>query len=103
MNVVGVDREAKLRNISVEMYARGFIAELRNTELSDPLKSSLLTHIDIIEYRRMSVIRVTVPSQKQMSWVGEKTFIREGSDTIQATPKQISARAEEIVRMYKVR
>ncbi|MGA9549418.1 MAG: hypothetical protein WBS14_17325, partial [Rhodomicrobium sp.] len=61
--------------------------------LLDPLKSDMLGHVDTIEYRGMSVIRFTIPPQKQLSWVGEETFIREGSETTKANPKQVAMMA----------
>lgn len=90
-HVVGVDREAALSSQSVEQYVRNLVAELRKTDLSEPLKSSLLGAVDTILYRGFSVVRLTVPGQTDMSWVGDSSFIREGSETKEATPKQIAA------------
>ena len=92
--VVGIDREAKLKNQSVEIYVRNLIAELRKTDLAEPLKSDVLSAVDTIQYRSLSVVRLTIPSQKRMSWVGESTFIREGSETKQATGRQVEAITE---------
>ena len=89
--VVGIEREANIVSQTIEEYVRSLISELRNTELSEPLKSALLGAVDTIQYRGLSVIRLTVPAQKEMSWVGESSFIRENSDTKQASPKQIAA------------
>jgi len=88
--VVGVERETKILGLSIEEYVRMLVDELRKTHLSDPLKSDLLSHIDVIEYRGRTVIRLTIPPQKEMAWVGDKTFVREHSNTIEATAKQIA-------------
>jgi predicted HTH transcriptional regulator len=90
-HVVGIDREAKIAKQSVDQYVRNMVAEIRQTNLSEPLKSALLGAVDTILYRCMSVVRLTVPGQKEMSWVGERSFVREGSETKEATPKQIAA------------
>ena len=89
--VVGVEREAKIMSKSIEDYVRGIIAELRRIDLSEPLKSSVLSSVDTILYRGLSVIRFNIPSQKSVSWVGEETFIREESETSPATGKKIAA------------
>ncbi len=91
VHVVGIDREARLVGQTVEIYVRNLVSELRDTDLSDPLKSAVLGAVDTVQYRGLSVVRLTVPSQKEMGWVGDCTFIREGSETKQATPKQIAA------------
>ncbi len=89
--VVGIEREAKLASQTVEQYVRNLIAEFRKTDLSEPLKSALLGAVDTILYRGLTIVRLTVTAQSAMSWVGDKTFIREGSETKEAQPKQIAA------------
>lgn len=93
--VVGVDREVRLVGQDVETYVRNFVAELRHTALSEPLKTAILGAVDTIEYRGLSVVRVTVHRQKAMSWVGDNAFLREGSETKLASPKQVAAIAQK--------
>ena len=89
--VVGVDREATLGKQSLELYVRSIVSSIRKSDLSEPLKSDMLGCVDTIEYRGMSVIRITIPSQKEVSWVGEQAFTGEGSETRRASAKQIAA------------
>lgn len=89
--VVGVDREAKLNGQSTEEYVRALVADLRATNLSEPLKSDLLAAIDTVSYRGFSVVRLRVPSQTKMSWVADDSYVREGSETHPATAKQVAA------------
>jgi len=91
VHVVGIDREAKLIGNSIEYYVRNLVATLQETELSEPLKSQILARIDTIEYRGLSVVRINIPPQKEMSWVGEETFIRSGSETKRAEGRKIMA------------
>lgn len=88
--VVGIDREARFLGISIEEYVRKFVSELRGTDLSDPLKSNLLPMVDTVTFKGLNIIRITVPKQKEMSWVGDKTFQREGSETREAFGKVIA-------------
>jgi hypothetical protein len=47
--------------------------------------------IDTIDYKGLSVIRIHVPSQKLVSFVGEKAFIREDSSTVEAEAPKLLA------------
>lgn len=96
LHVVGIDREARLSGLTIEQYVTNLVRELRATDLSDPVKTQLLANVDTIDYRGLTVIRLTVPPQTQMSWVGEQTYVRVGSETQLAQPKQINA----ITRMF---
>lgn len=89
--VVGIAREAKLTGVTIEQYVREFVGQLRATALSEPLKSDLLGNVDTIDYRGLTVLRITVPPQAEVSWVGESTFVREGSETHPASAKQAAA------------
>ena len=93
--VVGVDREASILGYTIEEYVRKLVAGLRTTVLSEPLKTDMLSSIDTIFYRGFSVIRLIVPGQFTMNWVGEDSFVREGSETHPATPKQVAAITEK--------
>lgn len=93
--IVGVDREAKLLNISLEKYTDILLNELRNSELSDPLKTQVLTKFDTIQitkaHQTFSVIRITVPVQAEISYVGDDAFVRDGSSTKEAKGKKITS------------
>lgn len=80
-SVVGVNREAKALGISLEEYhglIRGAIAK---SELSEPLKSDVLSSIDFNEYYGLGVIIVSVPPQKSPSFVGDNMYWRDGDNT----------------------
>jgi len=89
--VVGIDREAKIQNKSLENYVEILVNELRNSKLTNPLKTQVLMKIDTILYKGHSVIRITVPAQTDVSFVGETAFTRENSSTVEANgPKLIA-------------
>ena len=89
--VVGIDREAKLLGKSLEDYVEILVSALRNSELTEPLKTQVLMKIDTILYKGHSVIRITIPSQTEVSFVGEIAFTRENSSTVEAKgPKLIA-------------
>jgi len=89
--VVGIDREAKNQGKSLENYVKILVNELRNSELTDPLKTQVLMKIDTILYKGHSVIRIAVPAQTDVSFVGETAFTRENSSTVEANGRKLIA------------
>lgn len=79
--VVGIDREVKVLNSSVEKYKRRLVDHIAKSGLSEPLKSDVLTRIDCIVYRGHSVICIWVPVQAEYSSLSDVVFVREGSAT----------------------
>lgn len=89
--VVGIDREAKYLGKSLEDYVEILVNAIRNSELTNPLKTQVLMKIDTILYKELSVVRITVPAQTEVSFIGETAFIRENSSTVEAKgPKLIA-------------
>ena len=90
-NVVGIDREARVLGKTLEDYVGILINTIRQSDLTDPLRTQVLMKIDTIDFKGLSVIRINVPSQKQISYVGDKVFIREDSSTVEANPRKVVA------------
>lgn len=65
--VVGVEREAILLSIDLDRYFNKLSQSINNSGLSEPLKTSVLSRLDIIDYRGLSVVSIWIPSQKLMS------------------------------------
>lgn len=91
VKIVGVEREAKALSISIEEYQKKFEDYFQNSSLTDPLKTMLSTSIDTITYKEMEVIRIHIPKQKVLSFIGDDTYFRVGSSTNKATGPQIAA------------
>jgi len=83
--VVGIDREAKHQNLSIENYCRNIISFIRDSKLSQSLIESVLAHIDIIDYKGLTVIRIVVPAQSELSYLGEDVFVRQYNNTVKIT------------------
>jgi hypothetical protein len=88
---VGIDREAKQLGIELDKYMRRIEDGIRQSALTDPLKTQVLTGLDVVAYKGMGVVRIRVPKQKQVSFVADECFIRVGSSTQRATAPQIAA------------
>ncbi len=79
--VVGVDREARLKEKTVEEYVDLFVSQFKKVDFSDHLKTSILKNIDTINYEGFSVIRLKIEPQIKVSYVENQCFIREHSHT----------------------
>jgi hypothetical protein len=78
---VGIDREAKILKVGVEQYVRNVVEHVSNSALSEPLKTAVCAKVDAIVYRGLSVVCLWVPAQKALSEVGDRVFVRVGSET----------------------
>lgn len=93
--VVGVAREARALGISVESYFGQLKDALKKSALSPPLRDSVLSSLDFNSYYGLGVIVITVPAQKELSYVNDQVFWRNADSTEQATTaKQIANLAQ---------
>ncbi len=89
--VVGIDREAIIKQTSIDEYVKRLVSKIRTSLLSDPLKTQLLSKFDTISFKGRSVIRITIPAQKDVSFVKEKAFTRMDSSTVEIAGPQLIA------------
>lgn len=87
--IVGIDRELSILGISMDDYINRFLSRISQSNLSEPLKGQVTNQIDVVEYKGLSVIRLRVPSQSEMSFVGSKSFTRKNSKTIELDGPEI--------------
>ena len=80
-NVVGIKREAKVLNISLEKYV-GIIKEgLKNSALTESIKMSVLSTIDYSNYFDLGIITINILPQKEMAFVGDEVYWRNMDST----------------------
>lgn len=89
--VVGIDRELKILKINAEHYVKKIVSFINNSELSDNLKHQVCSRIDTINYRELTVIRINIPPQREVSFIGDKSYIREDSSTKDLSGKKLIA------------
>ncbi len=87
--IVGIDREAKLLSITPEQYYQIWRDGISNSDLSEPLRSEVLSNLDLCLFRSVHILIVSIPSQKGISLKDGKVFIRDGDQTIEASPEKI--------------
>jgi len=79
--VVGVTREAKVLGLSVENYLSKWKNAIKNSDISSPLKESVLSNVDFNSFYGLGIIVITIPSQKNLSYFGEEVYWRDGDAT----------------------
>lgn len=93
--VVGVSREANVLEISIEDYFSKWKNAVKNSGLSPHLRDSVLSSIDFNDYYGLGIIVMTIPPQKELSYVGENIYWRDGDSTQRAeAPKEIAGLAK---------
>ena len=89
--VHGVDHEARELGLEVENYIQKIVSNIFKTDLSEPLRTQVLSSIENINYKGRTVIRLLIPAQQEISWVGNETFKRQDANTIKAEGREIMA------------
>ncbi|EHS1091739.1 DUF262 domain-containing protein [Vibrio cholerae] len=80
-HVVGVKREAKILNKTVEDYITMWKGRINDSELSEELKKSVLSNLDYHDYYGLGLIIITIPPQRSESYVGTKAYWRDVDST----------------------
>lgn len=90
--IVGIDREVKFLKGNYDEYIEKLMGKITVSNLSDTLKNQVLSQIDVIDYKGLTIIRIRVPAQSELSFIGENSYIRENSKTIKLDgPKLLAA------------
>lgn len=83
--VVGINREAAFLQESPEDYYSRIKDGIRQSHLSEPLKSDVLASMDFNDYFGLGVIVIAVPKQSAPSVVDDKIYKRSGDETVEVT------------------
>lgn len=91
VQIVGVEREAKVHTMGLDRYMRQIEDAIRQSDMQDPLKTQLLANMDVINYKGMSIVRMRIPKQDAPTFVGDECFVRIGTGTHKAKGPQIAS------------
>lgn len=89
--IVGIDRELKFFDGKMDNIINYLLGQIQKSSLSEPLKTQMLSQMDVVDYNGLTVIRLKVPSQKDISFVDKDCYYRENSQTIKADGPKIIA------------
>lgn len=98
IHIVGVGREAKILKQSLDGYVKKISSYVRDSNLSEPLKTSVASSIDSINYKGLEVIRIRIPVQESLSFLNDEAFYRVNSSTEKATGPQIAILMREFMK-----
>jgi len=76
VEIVGIEREAKQFGSSIDKYMRLIEDGISHSQLTDPLKTNVLTSLDTIAYKGLQVVRIRIPRQTQLTFLGDDCFLR---------------------------
>lgn len=97
--VVGVNREAKRLKVSVEVYFSRWKDRIRKSSLTDKLRDAVLSNMDFNSFYGLGIIVITIPSQTDLSYVGEELYWRDGDATALAkSAKQVASIASRFAK-----
>ncbi len=89
--IVGVDREAKILNISPEKYYQIWREKISNSSLPVALKADVLSGLDLCIFKGLHILIIAIPPQKAVSLFGGKAYTRDGDQTVEADAGKILA------------
>jgi hypothetical protein len=88
--IVGVARELNILNITSEQYIRLWAEEIRKSQLSEPLKSQVLSSLDYNEFYGKGLFIITIFEQDDVSDIDDIFYWRDADNTKEAKGKSIS-------------
>ena len=87
--IVGIGREAKIMELTIEKYYQKWRDSISNSALTDDLKASVLAKLDLVNYRDKEVIMIHVEAQSQPSFLNDKLYVRRGDQTVEAPATEV--------------
>ncbi|HWL53238.1 MAG TPA: DUF262 domain-containing protein [Chthoniobacteraceae bacterium] len=97
--LVGIRREATHLGWSTERYFQYIKDCIANSDLSSPLKEDVLSNIDFNECYGLGVVIITIPQQKDISYLKDNVYRRSGDSVEEVhAPKDISAMTKRFLK-----
>lgn len=78
--IVGLEREAKLREVSLDDYILFITRKIRDSELPEWLKTSINTNVNPITYSGNTVLMLEINAGAEPVWHKNKLYIRDGNE-----------------------
>jgi len=78
--IVGLEREAKLRGVSLDEYILLITRKIRDSELPEWLKTSINTNVNPITYSGNTVLMLEINAGTEPVWHKNRLYIRDGNE-----------------------
>lgn len=76
----------------MEEYVQIIVNYINNSKISDHTKGAVLSNIDFNSYFDLGVLVISVPPQKELTYLGDELYRRDGSNnTLVINPKDVVA------------
>lgn len=89
--IVGLEREAKLKGLTLDQYITFIIEKISKSNLPEWLKTKITKSVIPISYHGYTVVMLKVESGKEPVFYKDKLFVREGSSCKEVTGAAITA------------
>lgn len=89
--VIGIEHEAKYLNKTLDQLFQLITERVKNSELSEPLKSYINSHLKCVSYFDKTVFVFEVQGQEQPSLYRKKYFERNGTQVVEVEPENYPA------------
>ncbi|MDJ0615392.1 MAG: DUF262 domain-containing protein [Calothrix sp. MO_192.B10] len=95
--IVGIEREAKIQDITLDQYILQISRKIRDSQLPEWLKTSVNTALTPITYQNHTVLMIEIQAGKEPVWYNNKLYIRDGHEK---QPQELSG--EKISAVYSL-
>jgi hypothetical protein len=92
--IVGLEREAKLKGVSLDEYILFITRKIRDSELPEWLKTSINTNVNPITYSDKTVLMLEIKAGNSPVWHNNKLYIRDGNEK---KPQEVSGNQVDAV------
>ncbi len=91
--VVGLEREARLRNTTLDDYILSISRKIRESDLPESLKTKVNTSLTPITYEKHTVLMLEVSAGTEPIWYKNKLYIRDGHEK---KSQEVSGELQEV-------
>lgn len=94
--VVGLEREAKIRGVSLDQYVSYITGRISSSDLDSSLKMRITKDITPITYHGNTVLMIPVTSGSEPVYFEEKLYQRDGANCLEV----VGSRQKEIYKLF---
>lgn len=94
--VVGLEREAKIKGVSLDQYISFITGKISASNLDSSLKTRITKEITPITYHGQTILMITVTSGTEPVYFDEKIFQRDGANCVEV----IGSKQSEIYKLF---
>ena len=88
--IVGLEREAKIKNVSLDQYISYITSRISSSNLESSLKTRITKEITPITYHGHTVLMIKVTCGSEPVYFEEKLYQRDGANCIEVTGSKVA-------------